>query len=156
MVEKPDKPRGNAAKAYAAAAVRHEAEYYIPIEHHNPMELFASTVVWNDGGKLTVFDKTQGVQNVQRYICGIFGLKAGRRARHVAFCRRRIRLGLAAAISGGVGGAGCASAEARREARTDEGSDVRPRLSAGDDRACGDRRRGTMERSTRSPMKRSP
>jgi len=39
------------------------------------MELFASTVTWNDGGKLTVFDKTQGVQNVQRYICGIFGLK---------------------------------------------------------------------------------
>ncbi|MGB8015101.1 MAG: xanthine dehydrogenase family protein molybdopterin-binding subunit [Pseudolabrys sp.] len=75
MVEKPDKPRGNAAKAHAAAAVRHEAEYYIPIEHHNPMELFASTVTWNDGGKLTVFDKTQGVQNVQRYICGIFGLK---------------------------------------------------------------------------------
>jgi xanthine dehydrogenase YagR molybdenum-binding subunit len=58
MVEKPDKPRGNAAKAHAAAAVRHEAEYYIPIEHHNPMELFASTVTWNDGGKLTVFDKT--------------------------------------------------------------------------------------------------
>ena len=74
VVDKPDKPRGNAAKAYAAAAVRHEGEYFIPIEHHNPMELFAATVVWNGDGKLTVFDKTQGVQNVQRYICGIFGL----------------------------------------------------------------------------------
>ena len=31
-------------KAFAAADVRHEAEYFIPIEHHNPMELFASTV----------------------------------------------------------------------------------------------------------------
>jgi xanthine dehydrogenase YagR molybdenum-binding subunit len=74
VVDKPDKPRGNAAKAYAAAAVRHEGEYFIPIEHHNPMELFAATVVWAGDGKLTVFDKTQGVQNVQRYICSVFGL----------------------------------------------------------------------------------
>jgi xanthine dehydrogenase YagR molybdenum-binding subunit len=76
VVEKPDKPRGDAVKAFAAAAVRHEAEYFIPVEYHNPMELFAATVVWKEGGKLTVFDKTQGVQNVQRYVCGVFGLKS--------------------------------------------------------------------------------
>lgn len=69
------KPRGDAAKALAAAEVRHEAEYSVPIEHHNPMEPFASTVIWEGGGRLTVYDKTQGVQNVQRYLCGIFGLK---------------------------------------------------------------------------------
>ena len=69
------KPRGDAAKAFAAAAVRHEAEYFIPIEHHNPMELYASTVVWEGGGKLTVYDKTQGVQNVQRYLCSVFDMK---------------------------------------------------------------------------------
>ena len=40
-----------------------------------PMELFASTAIWEGGGKLTVYDKTQGVQNVQRYLCGVFGLK---------------------------------------------------------------------------------
>ncbi|MFZ0123693.1 MAG: xanthine dehydrogenase family protein molybdopterin-binding subunit [Xanthobacteraceae bacterium] len=74
-VEKPEKPRGKADKALAAAAVRHEAEYFIPIEHHNPMELYASTAIWEDGGKLTVYDKTQGVQNVQRYLCGIFNMK---------------------------------------------------------------------------------
>jgi xanthine dehydrogenase YagR molybdenum-binding subunit len=74
-VEKPEKPRGKADKAFAAAAVRHEAEYFIPIEHHNPMELYASTAVWEDGGKLTVYDKTQAVQNVQRYLCGIFNMK---------------------------------------------------------------------------------
>ena len=44
VVKKPDKPRGDADKAFAAADVRHEAEYFIPTEHHNPMELFASTV----------------------------------------------------------------------------------------------------------------
>ncbi|MEA2795372.1 MAG: xanthine dehydrogenase YagR molybdenum-binding subunit, partial [Bradyrhizobium sp.] len=76
VVKKPDKPRGNAKKAYAAADVRHEAEYFIPTEHHNPMELYASTVIWDGGGKLTVYDKTQGVQNVQRYLCGVFNKKA--------------------------------------------------------------------------------
>ena len=75
VVEKPEKPRGNADKAFAAADVRHEAEYFIPIEHHNPMELFASTVMWDGDGKLTVYDKTQGVQNVQRYLCGVFDMK---------------------------------------------------------------------------------
>src|SRR3979411_2747982 len=76
VVKKPEKPRGNAEKAYAAADVRHEAEYFIPTEHHNPMELFASTVMWDGGGKLTVYDKTQGVQNVQRYLCSVFNKKA--------------------------------------------------------------------------------
>ena len=42
----PPKPRGDAEQALAAAAVRHEAEYYVPIEHHNPMELYASTVIY--------------------------------------------------------------------------------------------------------------
>ena len=74
VIEKPQKSRGDAANAYAAAAVRHAAEYFIPTEHHNPMELFAATAVWSGNGKLTVFDKTQGVQNVQRYVCGVFGL----------------------------------------------------------------------------------
>ena len=71
----PPKARGNPAEALAKAAVRHEAEYFVPIEHHNPMELFASTVVFEPGGRLTVYDKTQGVQNVQKYLCGVFGMK---------------------------------------------------------------------------------
>jgi xanthine dehydrogenase YagR molybdenum-binding subunit len=74
-VEKPEKPRGDAGKAYAASEVRHEAEYFIPTEHHNPMELFAATAIWEGGGKLTVHDKTQGVQNVQRYLCKVFNQK---------------------------------------------------------------------------------
>jgi len=75
VVKRPAEPRGNAAKAYAAADVRHEAEYVIPTEHHNPMELFASTAVWEGDGRLTVYDKTQGVQNVQQYLCGVFSKK---------------------------------------------------------------------------------
>ena len=75
VIEKPERPRGKADEAFAAAPVRHEAEYFIPIEHHNPMELYASTAVWEGGGGLTVYDKTQGVQNVQQYLCGIFNMK---------------------------------------------------------------------------------
>jgi xanthine dehydrogenase YagR molybdenum-binding subunit len=72
----PPKQRGGPEEALAAAAARHEGEYYVPIEHHNPMELYASTVIVEDDGKLTVYDKTQGVQNVQRYLCSVFGMKS--------------------------------------------------------------------------------
>jgi xanthine dehydrogenase YagR molybdenum-binding subunit len=75
VVPRPEKPRGDADSAFATADVRHEAEYFVPMEHHNPIELFASTVVWEGGGRLTVYDKTQGVQNVQRYLCGVFDMR---------------------------------------------------------------------------------
>ncbi len=71
----PPKTRGAPEQALAAAAVRHEAEYATPMEHHNTIELYAATVVYEGDGKLTVYDKTQGVQNVQRYLCGVFGMK---------------------------------------------------------------------------------
>src|SRR3954447_17388051 len=71
----PPKPRGNAEAALAAVAVRHCAEYQIPIQHHNPMELLASTAIFEADGNLTVYDKTQGVQNVQRYLCGVLEMK---------------------------------------------------------------------------------
>jgi xanthine dehydrogenase YagR molybdenum-binding subunit len=74
-VDTPPKPRGKADKALAAAPVSHQAEYFIPVEHHNPMELYASTVIYGADGKLTVYDKTQGVQNVQRYLCSVFKMK---------------------------------------------------------------------------------
>jgi xanthine dehydrogenase YagR molybdenum-binding subunit len=70
-LDAPAKPRGDAASAFAISDVRHQADYVVPIEHHNPMELFGSTAIWNDG-KLTVYDKTQGVQNVHGYLCRVF------------------------------------------------------------------------------------
>ena len=71
----PAKPRGDAEKALATADMRHDGEYYVAVEHHNPMETYASTAIWHDDGKLTVYDKTQGVQNVQRYLCGVFEMQ---------------------------------------------------------------------------------
>jgi xanthine dehydrogenase YagR molybdenum-binding subunit len=71
----PPNPRGTAEPALGAAEVRHRGEYYVPIEHHNPMELFASTVIFEGDGRLTVYDKTQGVQNVQRYLCSVLDME---------------------------------------------------------------------------------
>ena len=73
----PPKPRGTAEQAFAAAEIRHRAEYHVPIEHHNPMELYASTVIFEGDGKLTIYDKTQGVQNVQRYVCSVLDMEPG-------------------------------------------------------------------------------
>jgi len=39
------------------------------------MELYASTVIFERDGKLTIYDKTQGVQNVQRYLCSVLGME---------------------------------------------------------------------------------
>ena len=65
--------RGRAGVGRGACAPR--GEHDVPIEHHNPMELYASTVIFEGGGKLTIYDKTQGVQNVQRYVCSVLGME---------------------------------------------------------------------------------
>lgn len=65
--------RGDADAALASADVRHRCEYRLAIEHHNPMELHAATVIWRGDGKLLVHDKTQGALNSRDYICGAFG-----------------------------------------------------------------------------------
>ena len=70
----PPAERGDPSKAFEDAPVRFENEYRIAAEHHNPMELYASTCVWSDGGALTIYDKTQGSQNSQAYVAGVFGL----------------------------------------------------------------------------------
>ncbi|HEX2526144.1 MAG TPA: xanthine dehydrogenase family protein molybdopterin-binding subunit [Geminicoccus sp.] len=74
-IDPPPDDRGDFAKAFAAAKYQVQADYYHGAQHHNPMEPHASTVVWNDG-KLTVYDKIQGVQNGQQYITSVFGLSA--------------------------------------------------------------------------------
>jgi xanthine dehydrogenase YagR molybdenum-binding subunit len=72
---KPKVKRGNAARAFAEATVRIASEYRMPVEHHNPMETFAATVVWESGGRLTIFDKTQGPQNCRNYVAAVFGIR---------------------------------------------------------------------------------
>lgn len=68
-----EKPRGNPDKAFENAAVKLEAEYTIPVEHHNPMEPHGATAFWS-GDKLTIFDKSQFVYNVRGHLASIFGI----------------------------------------------------------------------------------
>ncbi|HEX8492228.1 MAG TPA: xanthine dehydrogenase family protein molybdopterin-binding subunit [Pyrinomonadaceae bacterium] len=69
----PPKPRGNPEAAMKTAPVKVEAEYRIPIEHHNPMEPHAAIAVW-EGDRLTVFDKTQEVYGVRRHLASLFNI----------------------------------------------------------------------------------
>jgi xanthine dehydrogenase YagR molybdenum-binding subunit len=68
-----DYRRGDPDKALADAAVRVQHTYTIPAERHNPMELHATVAVW-DGPKLTLYDKTQWVDYVQRHAALAFGI----------------------------------------------------------------------------------
>ncbi len=63
--------RGNPTEAFAKSDAKIEAEYTIPIEHHNAMEPHASIASW-ENKKLTIYDKTQGVQGVRNFLAGIF------------------------------------------------------------------------------------
>ena len=70
----PPKPRGDADAAFQGAPVKFSENYYVAIEHHNPMEPFATTIVVGDDASYTVYDKTQGPQNVQAYLAKGFGV----------------------------------------------------------------------------------
>ena len=71
----PPKPRGNPQEALRTAPVKVEAEYRVPIEHHNPMEPHAAIAFW-EGDRLTVFDKTQEVYGVREHLASSFGVPA--------------------------------------------------------------------------------
>lgn len=68
------KDRGDIS-ALSNAVVKHEAEYMMPMEVHNPMEMHATTAYWPSADKLVLYDKTQGVKGVQRSMANLFGLK---------------------------------------------------------------------------------
>lgn len=70
----PPKPRGDFQAQWRAAVVSLDLNYSTPIEHHNPMEPHASTVLYQPDGTLHIHDKTQGPQNCQAYVQKVFGL----------------------------------------------------------------------------------
>ncbi|HVX75954.1 MAG TPA: xanthine dehydrogenase family protein molybdopterin-binding subunit [Bradyrhizobium sp.] len=72
----PPEPRGDAGKAFAEAVHRFSGDYHINAEHHNPMELYGTTCVYEGDGKLTIYEKTQGSQNSHGYVTSVFGLKS--------------------------------------------------------------------------------
>jgi xanthine dehydrogenase YagR molybdenum-binding subunit len=71
----PPKPKGDAEGAFKAAPHQVEGKYEHHAQHHNPMEMMATTVEWlGDGKKMKIYDKTQGAPNVQQYLSKIFKL----------------------------------------------------------------------------------
>ncbi len=70
----PPSSKGDADAEWSDAPVKIESEYYNAVEHHNPMEMFASTVVRGADGHLTIYDKTQSSQNSRWYVSHVFGL----------------------------------------------------------------------------------
>jgi xanthine dehydrogenase YagR molybdenum-binding subunit len=70
----PPPPRGNAENAFAQSPHGISVDYTMEGEHHNPMELFGTTALWEKDGELTIHDKTQGSQNSHNYVCNVFGL----------------------------------------------------------------------------------
>ena len=65
--------RGDAEAAFNSAPVKLDQTYVTPTETHNPIELHATTAIW-DGSTLTLYDSTQGVVNCRSVLAQMFGL----------------------------------------------------------------------------------
>jgi len=75
--EKLKAQRGDPAGAFQGAAVKHEAEYFTPIEHHNPMEPSASMAAWH-GDDLTLWETTQWVVGARNTVAETLGISEER------------------------------------------------------------------------------
>jgi xanthine dehydrogenase YagR molybdenum-binding subunit len=69
-----DYQRGNPAEINNAE-VKIEATYTIPTQHHQPLEPHAIIAHWEGEGRLTVYDKNQGVKSAQGNLAQVFKLK---------------------------------------------------------------------------------
>ena len=67
--------RGNAARAFDRSPIQVEVEYRMPVEHHNPMEMFGATAIWEGDDRITVYAKTQGLLNCRNYVANVFGVR---------------------------------------------------------------------------------
>ncbi len=105
----PEPDKGDAAAAFAVAPVTVEGRYQTPAQHHNPIELFTTTCVW-DGPNLTIYEPSQfmwglkasvaeqlgldpaNVRTVSRCVGGGFGSKGGvtSRTAWIAIAARRL------------------------------------------------------------------
>jgi xanthine dehydrogenase YagR molybdenum-binding subunit len=68
-----DSQRGDAEAAFAAAPVKVDETYVTPAETHNPIELHATTAIW-EGSTLTLYESSQGVVNLRGVLAQMFGL----------------------------------------------------------------------------------
>lgn len=68
---------GDVDAALKSAAVRLDATYTTPINHHNPMEPHTAVAEWN-GDQVTVYTSTQGITMTQEILAGALGIPADR------------------------------------------------------------------------------
>ena len=65
--------RGDAEAAFVGAPIKLDETYVTPTETHNPLELHASTAIW-EGSNLTLYESSQGVVNLRGVLAQMFGL----------------------------------------------------------------------------------
>src|SRR5439155_24727891 len=65
--------RGDPEGAFASAPVKFDQTYVTPTETHNPLELHATTAIW-EGSTLTLYESSQGVVNLRTVLAQMFGL----------------------------------------------------------------------------------
>lgn len=70
----PGYSRGDLEAGLRAAEVRIEQTYTTPFEHHNPMEMHATTAVWQGTDHLTLYDSTQGIFESRRKVAASLGI----------------------------------------------------------------------------------
>ena len=71
---KEDPKVGDFAKAFDEAEVKVTASYETPPQHHNPMELFATSCVWN-GDSLTIYEPSQYVYGLKNGVAEQLGIE---------------------------------------------------------------------------------
>ncbi|MCC6471722.1 MAG: xanthine dehydrogenase family protein molybdopterin-binding subunit [Alphaproteobacteria bacterium] len=64
---------GDAERAYESAPFKIEVELETPTQHHNPIELFATTCLWSDG-KLTIYEPSQFVYGLKHGVAEQLGI----------------------------------------------------------------------------------
>lgn len=65
--------RGDVQSGFSGAPVKVDETYATPPETHNPMEMHATTAVW-DGNRVTLYESTQGVVGHQNTMSQVLGL----------------------------------------------------------------------------------
>src|SRR5205085_6148830 len=74
---KDDPKVGDFARAYQDSEVKVAAEYETPTQHHNPMELFATSCVWN-GDSLIIYEPSQYVHGLKNGVAAQLGIDPDR------------------------------------------------------------------------------
>ena len=142
----PDSSRGDPDGAFDSGAVKLDATYITPIEHHNPMEPHATIAAW-DGDKLTVWTTTQGIAGAQATLAGQFGIDKADVRVICPYLGRRLRLQGQYLAAGDLGGHGGAAGQASGQAGADPSADVHvERISAADGAEVEAGRRIPMDR----------